>query len=188
MVNKFYRLNQYITADQVRVVDEKGKQIGVLPLTEALAKARQEGKDLVEVAAKAKPPVCKIINFKKFKYLETKKQQEEKKKNKKIEIKQIRLTPFMAENDFNFRLKRAKEFLNHGDWVKLTVFFRGRQITKKNFGYELIKKAETELEAIAKKTGDPKFMGKQLEVLFLPVKGEKNDTKNENQKVNQQKV
>ena len=106
--NKFYRINQYIKAEKVRVVDEKGKQIGVMSLQEALQKAEELKVDLVEVAPKAKPPVCKIIDFKKFKYLEAKREQEEKKKIKKTELKGIRLTMFIAENDLNFRLKHAR--------------------------------------------------------------------------------
>ena len=177
MAKKFYRINQYIQAQEVRVVDEKGKQIGVMPLTQALKQARQLGLDLVEVAPKAQPPVCKIIDFKKFKYLESKKKQEEKRKTKKIESKEIRLTPFMAAGDFNFRLQRAEKFIKDGHLVKLVVFFKGRQITKKQFGYEILERAVERLKPYSKVEGEPKLAGRRLELVLRPFKGGKNAQK-----------
>lgn len=175
MTKKFYRLNQYITAPQVRVVDEEGKQIGIFPIDEAIQKAKEAGADLVEVAPNANPPVCKIIDFKKFKYLEAKKQQKEKKKSKKGEIKEVRLTPFIAKNDFNFRIKKAQDFLKEGNKVKISVKFLGRQMAKKEFGYELLKNAWESLKSWAKVEGEPRFIGNQLEMLLspLPEKNEK---------------
>lgn len=139
-IRKFYNLNQYIRAEKVRIIDEKGKQIGVIPTQEALFKARQRGLDLVEVAPKADPPVCKIIDFKKFKYKEAKKARAGKKK-KKQGLKGIRFTPFIAKKDFEVRVGRAQEFLSEGYKVKLTVKFVGRQITRRQFGYDLLKKS-----------------------------------------------
>lgn len=186
--NKFYRLNQYIGAAQVRVVDEKGKQVGVMLTGEALALARKKGLDLVEVAPGTKPPVCKIIDFKKFRFLETKKHQTGKKKSKKVSTKEIRFSPFIAENDFNLRLKRAAEFLKNGDLVRLTVRFRGRQITKKDFGYELLEKAIKRLKTYAQVESEPKFNGRQLETLLAPEKQSRKNEKAQNQKINQKKV
>jgi len=181
LTKKFYRLNQYITASTVRVVDEQGKQIGILPISEALKKAKELNVDLVEVAPDANPPVCKIIDFKKFKYLEAKKHQEEKRKSKKVEIKEIRLTPFMAKNDFAFRLRRAEEFLKEGNKIKITVRFHGRQMEKKEFGYELIARAKENLSPYAQVETEPKFVGNQLEILLSPIQGGKNaQQKNEN--------
>ena len=171
LTKKFYRINQYIQAEKVRVVDEKGKQTGVLALSEALQQAQQKGLDLVEVAPKAQPPVCKIIDFKKFKYLEAKKRQQEKKKSKKFELKEIRLSPFMAQNDFDYKIKRAGKFLKEGHKVKIHLLFRGRQITKKNFGYEVFKKATEHLKAIAKVEFEPKMAGRRLEMTLAPIKG-----------------
>lgn len=151
-------------------MDEAGKQIGVLPIKEALEKARSLRLDLVEVAPNAQPPVCKIIDFKKFKYLEAKKYQEEKKKSKRVEIKEIRLTPFMAENDFNFRLKRAMQFLKNGHKVKIAVRFKGRQMEKKDFGYELIRRAIEKLSPYSEAEIEPKFVGIQLETFLVPIK------------------
>jgi len=185
----FYRINHYIQAKEVRAIDENGKQVGVMPLDQALKEAQKKGLDLVEVAPKAQPPVCKIIDFKKFKYLESKKQQEEKKKAKKVELKKIRLSPFIAENDFNFRLEKAEEFLKGENRVKLSVVFKGRQMTKKEFGYRLLEKVVERLKPFSKVELEPRFMGRNLEIVFVPLKGETNgQAKTKNQKVNQKKV
>jgi len=175
--NKFYRVNQYIRADKVRVCDETGKQIGVMSLQEALQKAEESRLDLVEVAQNAIPPVCRIIDFKKFKYLEAKKEQEEKKKIKKAELKEIRLTLFMAENDLNFRLKRVEEFLKDGHKVKITLRLRGRQVTKKDLGQQLFQKALEKISPFGRVEIEPKFVGNQLETVITPVKVSKNEKK-----------
>lgn len=186
----FFRINHFIQAREVRAVDEEGKQIGVMTLNQALKEARKKKLDLVEIAPKAKPPVCKIVDFKKFKFLEAKKRKAEKKKAKKVEIKEVRLTPFIAENDFNFRIERAEEFLKEGDKVKISVFFRGREMTKKNFGYELLKKALIRLSAFAEVEIEPKFAGRKLEMSLVPAKGGQNGqkAKTKNKKVNQKKI
>lgn len=186
---RFYRINQYIQASKVRVVDEKGKQIGVMPLNQALKQAQEKELDLVEVAPKAQPPVCKIIDFKKFRFQEEKRQKENKKKSKKVELKQVRLRPFIAENDFNFRIRRAKKFLKDGDKVKITVFFRGREITKKDFGYELLKKTIEKLSSLAEVEIEPKFTGRQMEIILKPTKRSKGEQKKvQNKKISRQKV
>lgn len=173
MAKKFYSINQYIRADSVRVIDENGKQIGVLPLGTALNQAQQKGLDLVEVAPKTQPPVCKIINFKKFKFLEAKKRQQEKKKSKKSELKEIRLSPFMAQNDFDYKIKRGREFLKQGHKLKISLLFRGRQITKKNFGYEIFDKAIEQLKHMAKVEFKPKMTGRRLEMTLSAIKPKK---------------
>ncbi|OGD62579.1 translation initiation factor IF-3 [Candidatus Beckwithbacteria bacterium RBG_13_42_9] len=169
-MKRFYRINQYVRAPQVRVVDEKGEQLGVISLDEALFKARQRHLDLVEVAEKANPPVCKIIDFKKFKYQEDKKEQAGKKKSKQQEVKEFRLTPFIAQNDFEIRIKRAMETLTTGDKVKLTVKFVGRQITRKEFGENLLKKAIEKLREVSKVESPPKWQGKLLSLVLKPNK------------------
>ncbi|HUS59899.1 MAG TPA: translation initiation factor IF-3 [Nevskiaceae bacterium] len=170
LIRRFYRINHYIQAEKVRVVDEKGKQISVMPLDKALNQAQQTGLDLVEVAPKAQPPVCKIIDFKKFRFQEEKKQKENQKKSKKVELKEVRLKPFIAENDFDFRIKRAKDFLKKGNKVKFTVRFRGREFTKKDFGYELLKKTVEKLSGLAEVETEPKFAGRQMEMILKPIK------------------
>lgn len=172
---KFYRINQYINTEKVRVINAEGKQIGVLSLSQALAKAQEARLDLVEVAARANPPVCKIIDFKKFKYLEAKKQQEEKKKRKKSELKEIRLTLFIAENDLNFRIKKIEKFLKEGNKVKINLMLRGRQITKKNLAYTLFKKVIDKVGTFSKIEIEPKIIGKKLEMTLSPEKVKKNE-------------
>ena len=137
--------------------------MGIMPLNEALGEARKRNLDLVDVTANAKPPVCKLINFKKFKFLEAKKEQLEKKKNKKIGIKELRLSPFISENDLQVRVKRTEEFLKEGNRVKVVVRFRGRQLTKKEFGHEILKRLKEKLGEKAKVETEPKMQGKQLE-------------------------
>ena len=181
--NKFYRNNQYIQAEKVRVVDEKAKQLGVMSLQEALKKAEESKSDLVEVAPKAAPPVCKIIDFKKFKYLEAKKEKEEKKKTKKTELKEIRLGLFMAENDFNFRLNHAAEFLKEGHKVKISLKFKGRQITRKDLGSQLLQKVLAKMSSLAQVDVEPKLIGKKAEMILSPLKGGKQEKQDEKEKI-----
>lgn len=121
-------------------MDEAGKQIGIVTKDEALRKAHELGIDVVEIAPHATPPVAKLIDYKKFKYLEAKKAREEKRKQKNVGIKEIRLTPFIGQHDFDFRQKQAGEFLKDGNQVKISLAFRGRQITRKEFGFAVIQK------------------------------------------------
>jgi translation initiation factor IF-3 len=169
-VGKFYRINQYIQAREVRVVDEQGAQIGVLPIFNAIQKAKEQGKDLVEVAPNAQPPVAKIIDFKKFKYLEAKKEREEKKAKKGGDLKEVRFTPFMADGDINTRIKRIREFLGDGFKIKLKVWFSGRELTRKEFGYRLIERVLAEIGEAASKEGEPRFQGREIYLIIAPSK------------------
>lgn len=178
-IKRFYRLNQYIKAEKVRVIDSRENQVGVMPLGEALFKARQKGLDLVEVAANASPPVCKIIDFKKFKYQEDKKQRAGKKKGKSKGSKEIRFTPFIAQGDYKVRIQRGREFLTEGHVLKLSVKFVGRQITRKQFGYELLQKAHQQLSDISKPLSEAKMHGRILSMSLKPSGGSK-DAKTKN--------
>jgi len=157
------------------VVDEQGKQVGVMPIFAAIQRAKKLRVDLVEVAPSAVPPVCKLINFKKFKYLEVKKEKEEKKGLKGGELKEIRLSPFIAKNDLKFRIKRASEFINAGYKVKIKVKFSGREITKKEFGLKLIDLIVEALKEIAVSETKPKFQGKELFLILTPLKKPKKE-------------
>lgn len=137
---KFYRLNFFIQARELRLLDEHGKQIGVVTKEEALRRAREAGIDVVEIAANAKPPVAKLIDFKKFKYLEAKKDREEKRKQKHVGIKEVRLSPFIGTHDLETRVKQARVFLSEGNQLKISIPFRGREITRKEFGFEVLNK------------------------------------------------
>lgn len=167
---KFYLTNQFIKAEELRVVDETGKQVGLMSKSEALRAAQDRGLDLVEIAPLAKPPVAKIIDFKKFKYLEAKKEREGKAASGKVEIKEIRFSPFIAQGDLDSRLTRIKDILGDGDRVKVVVKFSGRQITRVEFGHDLIKKILSNLEGIASADGVAKLQGKTLFLILNPVK------------------
>jgi len=162
---RFYQINQYIRAEKVRVIDQNGKQVGVMPIKEALEKAQKVGLDLVEVAPKAQPPVCKIINFHKFIYQQKKKKKGIKTK-KQPELKQIRLKLFIEKHDLDRRIKEAQKFLKNGDRVKFNILFRGREITKKEFAFTLLEEIKNKLSATAEIVQEPKLKGKILEVTF----------------------
>jgi translation initiation factor IF-3 len=179
--NKFYRINQYIRAEKVRVINDKGKQLGIISLQEALKKTEEAKLDLVEVAPKAVPPVCKIIDFKKFKYLEAKKEKEEKKRSKKTELKGIRLGLFMAENDLNFRLNHAEKFLKEGHKVKISLRFKGRQAMRKDLGLQLLKKALEKLNSFAQVDVEPRIIGQNAEMVLSPLKVKKKEKEKENE-------
>lgn len=185
---KFYRINQYIRAPKLRVIDEEGKQVGVLSLDEALEKARENIVDLVEIAPTAQPPVAKLIDFKKFLYQEGKRERKSK-KGTGGEVKGIRLSPFIAQADFEFRAKRAEEFLKEGNKVRVAVRFLGRHLGKKEFGYKLLGRFKETLSEISRPEGEPKWLGRELILTLSPTKGEKNvEEKNENQKINRPPV
>ncbi len=192
---KFYRINEKIRSPKLRVIGQDGKQIGVLSRSQALEKAKKSGLDLVEVAPAAKPPVVKIVDFKKFRYQEAKKIKKNKKKAKGGELKTIRVSPFIAEGDLDIRVKKAKEFVKEGDKVRVEVRFFGRQLTKKEFGYKILKEFINRLSEEAKPEHDPKWMGKRLTLTFVASQGEKNEKEEKQKKdktkdknVSQQKV
>lgn len=182
----FWRVNQNIRAERLRVIGPDGKQLGIFSLSEALAEANELELDLVEIAPTTKPPVAKIINFAKFKYQEEKRLREAKLKEKKgTELKEIWLTPFMADNDYRVRLGRIKEFLEDNHKVRVTVRFTFRQMVHREFGYEILKKVVADTGEISKIDQEPKFLGRQLMMMLTPVKGGKKseETQSQDQKV-----
>lgn len=189
---KFYRINQNIRAPKLRVIGQDGKQVGILTLNKALEEAKKKAVDLVEVAPAAQPPVAKLVDFKKFRYQEAKKQKQEKKKKRGGALKVIRVSPFIAQADLAQRIKRAREFLDEGDKVKIEVRFFGRQLTKKEFGYKILREFINQLGEKAKTEHDPKWMGKRLILTLISGTGEKDETKEkdktENKKISQPKV
>lgn len=170
---KFYRLNQQIQGKSLRVLDENNKQIGILSRDEALAKAQELGLDLVEIAPTVTPPVCKIIDYKKFRYLEEKRQRESRKKTKHADIKELWLGPFMSENDVAVRIARAKKFLKEGHKLRLAVKFAGRQITHPEFGWQLLNKFLAAVEEYGKVERPPRLDGKILSTTLTPGKAHK---------------
>lgn len=178
--HKFYKINHYITAPTVRLLDEHGKQIDVLSISEARLKAQETGLDLVEVAANANPPVVKLISFSKFKYQESKKLKAEKRGIKGGEMKEIQMTPFISQNDYETRVKKALKFLSTGNKIKLSIKFQGRQLSHQEFGHNLITKFKTDLQDQAIAEGEAKLIGKRLILTLTPSK--KKVTKNEETK------
>lgn len=172
---KRYRINSRIFASPLRVIDWEGKQIDVMSKDEALKLAQEQELDLVEIAPTARPPVAKIIDFNKFLYQQAKKKQEEKKKAKSSETKEIRLGPFMSDNDLQVMVRRGREFLEDGDKIRLVVRFRGRQITRSEFGKGVVNKVIESLRDISKVDREPHFEGKQLVAMLSAEKGKKHD-------------
>lgn len=170
----YWRTNQNIQAGELRVIGPDGKQLGVFSKLDALARAQEEGFDLIEIVPKAKPPVAKIMDFAKFRYQQDKKEREAALKEKRgTEQKEIWLTPFMAEHDYEVRLNRVKEFLTDGSKVRIAVRFTGRQLAHREFGYEMCKRVTADTAEMSKLDGEPKFLGRQLMFTLSPVRGRK---------------
>jgi translation initiation factor IF-3 len=167
---KFNQINQFIKAETLRLIDREGKQLGVMSKSEALKLAIEQKLDVVLVSPEAKPPVAKLISFSNFKYQQQKKDQAGRKKAKSTELKEIRLTPFIAENDLKNRIDKAKDFLNEGDRVKITVKFVGRQITRKEFGFQVLDKVTQNLAEFSQVDQPAKMMGKILMLTLKPNK------------------
>lgn len=168
--SRAFRINQNIKAKEIRLVDVHGKQLGIIKTIEALAIAKRKGLNLVEVAPSAKPPVAKLLNFQKFLLAQKKKEKAAKKGSAKTELKEIRIKPNIGEADLNIRAKRAKEFLKKGDRVKLTVFYRGREVTHPEVGLEKINKLIEMLKEVARIGESPMRRGRTMEVILVPRK------------------
>jgi len=162
--------NQQIRFPEVRVLDNKGEMVGVMSSREAFELAQQQEKDLVLVTEKAKPPVVKIIELAKFKYQQQQKESQQRKAGKKQDIKEVRFTPFMGAGDFESRLKKVKDFLEKGDKVRLSLMFKGRAITKKEFGFDIFNKIFDQTSELGKIEIEPKMLGKKLIAQLMPLK------------------
>ena len=154
------RTNEQITASEVRVISSTGKQLGVISIREALNAAEDEGFDLVEVSPAANPPVCKIIDYGKLKYREQKSKKEAKKKQKTIEVKEIKMRPGIDTHDYNVKVKALSKFISGGNKVKVSMRFRGREMEHQNLGFDLLKKLTEEVIEYAKVEVPPKSEGK----------------------------
>jgi len=157
-----------IRVPQVRVVDAEGNQLGVMPTREALEAAENSGLDLVEVAATANPPVCRIMDYGKYKYLASKKAKDAKKKQSVIHIKEVKLRGKTEEHDFQFKLRNARRFLEDGDKVKISIMFRGREITHTELGMGMLKRVQEELKDVATVESPPRLEGRNMSMLVAP--------------------
>lgn len=162
------RTNEQITASEVRVISSTGKQLGVISIREALNAAEDEGFDLVEVSPAANPPVCKIIDYGKLKYREQKSKKEAKKKQKTIEVKEIKMRPGIDTHDYNVKVKALSKFIGGGNKVKVSMRFRGREMEHQNLGFDLLKKLIEEVIEYAKVEVPPKSEGKQIMMILVP--------------------
>jgi translation initiation factor IF-3 len=158
-----------IRVPQVRLVAADGTQVGVMDSKQALSEAEKAGLDLVEVAPNAKPPVCRIMDYGKYKYLMSKKAHESKKKQTIIHVKEVKLRVKTEEHDFQFKLRNAKRFLSAGDKVKVSIMFRGREITHTELGREMLRRVEEELREVGTVEQHPKLEGRNMTTIIAPI-------------------
>ena len=162
------RVNEEINSPKVRLVDERGEMIGVVSRNDALVRASEAGLDLVEVAANADPPVCKILDFGKFKYEEQKRKNEARKKQKTIEVKEIKLRPGIDDHDYDVKMRSMLKFIDEGDKVKITMRFRGRELAHQELGMNVLMRVKDDLDAVAKIESYPRMEGRQMTMVMSP--------------------
>ena len=163
------RANNRINSPEVQVIGSTGENLGIINTNKAISMAKEEGLDLIEIAPNAKPPVCKIIDMGKYKYDAQKKANKAKKKQKKIELKEIKLRPVTETHDYNFKLKNAQKFLSKGDKVKFKIRFKGRELQHSNLGHDLMNKIQEDIKLVGKVEMNPKFEGKQMIMVIQPL-------------------
>ena len=163
------RSNNRINSPEVQVIASNGENLGIINTNKAIFMAKEEGLDLIEIAPNAKPPVCKIIDMGKYKYEAQKKANKAKKRQKKIELKEIKLRPVTETHDYDFKLKNALKFLSKGDNVKFTIRFKGRELQHSNLGHDLMNKIQEDIKLAGKVEMNPKFDGKQMIMVIQPL-------------------
>ncbi len=162
------RVNQEIMVPRVRLVDERGEMVGVVTRNEALQRATEAGLDLVEVAANADPPVVKILDYGKYKYEEQKRRAEARKKQKVIEVKEIKLRPGIDDHDYDVKMRSMLKFIEEGDKVKVTMRFRGRELAHQELGMNVLMRVRDALDKIAKVEQQPRMEGRQMTMVMSP--------------------
>ncbi len=164
------RVNEQIRVPKIRLVDENGEMVGVVTVQEGIRRAEAAGLDLVEVSPNAEPPVCKILNYGKYKYELQKKANEARKKQKVIEIKEIKIRPTIEDHDYEVKLRAAKKFLDNEDKVKVTLRLRGREMAHVDLALQVLTRFKTDLAELAKVEQEPKMEGKQAIMMLIPAK------------------
>jgi len=162
------RINEQIKVPEVRLIAADGQQVGVMPTKEALARAVEANLDLVEVAPQAAPPVCRIMDYGKYKYQQSKKQQEARRRQTTIQVKEIKVRPKIEEHDMAFKLRNARRFLGEGDKVKISVIFRGREIAHTDRGFRMLAQMSEALADVAVVEQHPKLEGRNLSMIVTP--------------------
>jgi translation initiation factor IF-3 len=162
------RVNEGIREKEVRLIDENGENVGVVPIKEALSMAREAGLDLIEISPNATPPVAKILDFGKYKYEMQKRKHEAKKNQKIVHIKELKLRPMIEEHDYQVKLKQSKKFLKEGDKVKFTMRYKGREMSANDMGKSVLNRLLEDLEGLCKVDSEPKTDGRQMMMVVSP--------------------
>lgn len=168
MSSKEFRINENIRVREVRLIDENGGQLGIVATPEALEKAKEAGLDLIEVAPNANPPVCKILDYGKYKFDQEKRLKEAKKNQKQVKMKEIRMQPKIEEHDLNFKTKHIQEFLEEGNKVKVTIRFRGRELAHTELGRDVLDKIGEKLEIPFSVDKKPAMEGRYMSMILSP--------------------
>jgi translation initiation factor IF-3 len=176
-IGRDVRINREIRAREVRVIDPEGKQLGILPLIEALRTATNFELDLVEVSPKSEPPVCRIMDYGKFKYQQSKKAHDAKKKQAVVHLKEVKMRPKTEEHDFQFKLHHIERFLKEGNKTKVTIVFRGRELAHPDLGRNMLGRIVEEAKDWAKVEQPPKFEGRNFVMVLAPLQIQKSQQK-----------
>ena len=163
-----HKINNFITSEDVRVILDDGEQLGIMKKNEAIDIAKGRNMDLVEIAPNNKPPVCKIVNYGKFKYQEQKKKNEAKKKQKVIETKELKIRPGTGEHDYQVKIRNAQKFIKEGNRVKFSLRFKGREMEHSNLGIDMLKRVKTDLGELIRVEMEPKIEGRQAFLVVAP--------------------
>lgn len=169
-INERTRVNQQIRISPVRVIDPEGNQVGILPIEKALETAEELGLDLVEVAPMARPPVCRIMDYGKFRYEEQRKAREARKKQHRVDLKEVKLRPGIEDHDFDFKARHARRFLEEGNKVKVTMMFRGRQMAHPEIGREVLDRMVEEVADVGKVESAPAMEARSMTMVLAPLK------------------
>jgi translation initiation factor IF-3 len=162
------RVNEEIRVREVQLIDQDGHNLGNVLIAEALAKAQEAGLDLVEIAPNVAPPVCKLLDYGKYKYQEQKKQAEARKKQKVVEVKEIKFRPMIDDHDYDVKMRSMRRFFEEGDKVKVTLRFRGREMAHQELGAKLLDRVKDDTAKIAKVEMEPRFEGRQMVMVLAP--------------------
>ncbi|HEC00175.1 MAG TPA: translation initiation factor IF-3 [Sphingomonadales bacterium] len=165
---KGLRVNDEITADQIRLIDDSGENHGTVNIDKGLSMAKAAGLDLVEISPNAEPPVCKILDYGRFRYAAQKKASLAKKKQKTVEVKEIKLRPGIEKHDYDVKMRAVDKFLSGGDKVKVTLRFRGREMAHQELGMDLLKRVQEDFQDLAKIEQAPKMEGRQIIMVMSP--------------------
>ncbi|WP_242839661.1 translation initiation factor IF-3 [Desulfofundulus thermocisternus] len=181
-------MNEEIRAREVRVVDPSGNQLGIMPLREALRLAEEHQLDLVEIAPQARPPVCRLMDYGKYKYEQSKREKEARKKQRVINIKEVKLRPSIEEHDFQVKVRNAARFLKEGDKVKATIMFRGREIMHTQLGHQLLLRLAEQVKDLSIIERQPKLEGKNMVMILAPRQDIKPESKQESKQETRQEI